>query len=61
MAREPNLLAAYEPDTWVAFGGDEIIAAGSDYAEVVRAAKAAGEPEPLMVPVMGDDIVIGSA
>jgi hypothetical protein len=59
LAREPDLLAPFDPDGWVAFAGDEIIAAGSDYADVVRAAIAAGEPDPLIVPVMGGLFVGG--
>ena len=53
MATERALLATFDPDDWVAFSGAEIVASGPDYAEVVRAAKAAGAVEPLIVPVMG--------
>lgn len=53
LAREPGLLDAFGPDDWVAFSGEEIVAAGPDYAEVVRASDAAGEPDPVIVPVMG--------
>jgi hypothetical protein len=60
LAREPGLLDAFGPDDWVAFGGEEIVASGPDYAEVVRAAAAAGEDDPLIVPVMGDLLIGGN-
>jgi hypothetical protein len=57
MWREPHLLDAYEPGTWVAFSGDQIVAAGPKLAEVVRAAEAAGEPDPLLVPIPPDTVL----
>ena len=60
MAREPNLLAAFEPGTWVAFNGEAIVASGADYEAVVRAAKEAGALDPILVPVIGDPFVGGS-
>ena len=53
MAREPDLLASFDPEDWVAFAGEQIVASGPNYADVVRAANAAGEPDLLIVPVIG--------
>lgn len=50
MAREPNLFHGYEDGMWIAFSGETIVAAGHDHDAVVRAAEAAGEPDPLIVP-----------
>ena len=52
MAREPNLLGAYEPGTWVAFSGDQIVAASPELDELHRVLAEAGERDPLIVPIM---------
>jgi hypothetical protein len=57
MWREPYLLDAYEPGTWVAFSGEIIVAAGAKLAEVIRAAESAGEPDPLLVPIPPDNVL----
>lgn len=54
MAREPNLFNGYEDGMWIAFSGETIVAAGHDHDAVVRAAEEAGEPDPLIVPMMAD-------
>jgi hypothetical protein len=59
MAREPDLLAAYSPGDWVAFAGEQIVAAGPNLSEVIRAAAAAGESDPLFVPIMGELFIGG--
>ena len=57
MWREPHLLDAYEPGTWVAFSGERIVAVGAKLAEVIRAAESAGEPDPLLVPIPLDTLL----
>ena len=57
MWREPHLLDAYQPGTWVAFSGENIVAAGPRLKDVIRAAEEAGEPDPLLVPLPPDDFI----
>jgi hypothetical protein len=54
MAREPDIFKGYEDGLWIAFSGEAIVAAGHDHDAVVRAAEEAGEPDPLIVPMMAD-------
>ena len=54
MASDPHLFDDFEEDTWVAFSGDTIIAAGPSLEEVIREAAARGEDDPLIVPLMPD-------
>ena len=57
MARDPQFLAGYEPGTWVAVSGEEVVAAGPDLSQVIRAAETAGEPDPLLVPILPDEFI----
>jgi hypothetical protein len=57
MAREPHLFDGYEVGMWVAFSGENIVAAGHDHDAVIRTAEEAGEPDPLIVPMMADPIL----
>lgn len=53
MEREPHLLDGYGDDDWVAFSGDEIVAAGPDLDKVLHECDEAGKPATLIVPIMG--------
>jgi hypothetical protein len=48
-----RVLREAKPNSWVAFSEDEskVVAYGDSYAEVVKAAKEAGETEPLIVKI----------
>lgn len=54
MARDPHTFDGYEDGMWVAFSGEMIVAAGHDHDAVIRAAEEAGEPDPLIVPMMAE-------
>ncbi len=54
MAREPHLFDEFGDDDWVVFSGDEIIAGGPDYDEVIRTAEETGKSISLIVPIMGN-------
>jgi hypothetical protein len=46
-----RILREAKPNSWVAFSEDEskVVAYGESYSEVVKAAKSAGEKEPVIV------------
>lgn len=52
MASDPHLFDPYPDDSWVAFAGETIVAAGPSLAEVIRDATEAGADDPLIVPVV---------
>ena len=54
----PGYLDAY-PGEWVALDGPEVVGHAVDPVQALAQAKAAGVDDPLMVPVMADEFVVG--
>jgi hypothetical protein len=57
MASDPSFLAGHEPGTQVALSGETVVAAGKVLSEVIRASEEAGEPDPLLVPILPDEFI----
>jgi hypothetical protein len=51
MWTDPDVFAGYEPETWVAFAGEQIIAASTDLAELHRILDEMGERDVLLAQV----------